>query len=111
MFFSVIIANAQVTTSAELPNVNKQSLKQPFEVELFPNPAVDFLNISVLDPEIRNPQFEVFTVIGNKLDFEVEKQSSTSYKINVQDFNPGYYLIIVRDPIARVNRAFKFRKL
>ncbi|MDZ7608909.1 MAG: T9SS type A sorting domain-containing protein [Cyclobacteriaceae bacterium] len=108
---SALAVNAQNSPSTEFPNVKKQSLKQPFDVELFPNPSVDFLNISVSDPELKNPQFDVYTVIGNKLTFQVEQQGSTKYKINVQDFSPGYYLLIVRDPVTRANRAFKFRKL
>jgi len=111
LILSVMAANAQNSTANELPNVGNQSLKQPFVVELFPNPSVDFLNISISDAEMKNPQFEMFTVIGNKLSFEVEKESSTNYKVNVQDFAPGYYLLIVRDPATRMNRAFKFRKL
>ncbi len=111
LFVSALAANAQSNATIELPNVGKQSLKQPFNVELFPNPSVDYLNIAVSDPELKNPQFEMFTVIGNKLSFDVEKEGSTNYKINVQDFSPGYYLLIVRDPVSRMNRAFKFRKL
>jgi len=106
-----IAAHAQSNVAAELPNMGKQSLKQPFVVDLYPNPSVDYLNISISDPELKNPQFEMFTVIGNKLSFDVEKEGSTNYKINVQDFTPGYYLLVVRDPVTRMNRAFKFRKL
>jgi hypothetical protein len=111
LIVGALAANAQNTTGTEIPDVGRKSLKQPFTIEMFPNPSVDFLNISISDPELKNPQFEMFTVIGNKLSFDVEKEGSTNYKINVQKFTPGYYLLIIRDPVTRMNRAFKFRKL
>ncbi len=111
LIVGALAANAQNNTAIEMPDVSGQSLKQPFNIEMFPNPSVDFLNIAVSDPELKNPQFEMFTAIGNKLTFDVEKEGSTNYKINVQKFTPGYYLLIIRDPVTRMNRAFKFRKL
>lgn len=111
LIVGVLAANGQNTSAVELPDVGRQSMKKPLEVELYPNPAVDYLNITLSDPELKNPQFEMFTVIGSKLSFDIEKEGSTNYKINVQDFTPGYYLLIVRDPLTRMNRAFKFRKL
>lgn len=101
--------HAQQAPAVENPTI-KQSLTQPFTVELFPNPTVDFLNISISDTEVKNLQFEIYSVIGNKQDFEVEKQDNTSYKINVEALNTGYYLIVIKDPISRIDKAYKFRK-
>ena len=95
---------------SELPQIKKESLQPSLDVELYPNPAVEFLNITLKNSQLKDVQFEMYNVIGNKMKFELETVNGINYKINVKDFNPGYYLLILRDPITRYNKAFKFRK-
>ncbi len=107
-----IAQNSQIDNSkSELPNLKKESLQVAFDVELYPNPAQEFLNITLKNSNLKNVQFEMYNVIGNKLEYELEAVNGSSYKINVKDFNPGYYLLIIKDPISRYNKAFKFRKM
>ena len=95
---------------SELPLLKKESLQVSMDVELYPNPSVEFLNITLKNSRLKNVEFEMYNVIGNKIEFEIEAINTSSYKINVKEFNPGYYLLIVKDPISRYNKAFKFRK-
>lgn len=97
-------------SKSELPKLNTESLQIETDVELYPNPVVDFLNITLKNSQLKNVQFEVYNIIGNKLSFELDMVNSNSYKINVKDLHAGYYLIIIKDPISRFNKAFKFRK-
>jgi hypothetical protein len=116
LFFTIgniaLAQNSQIDNSkSELPKLKKESLQVALEVEIYPNPAVEFLNITLKDSNLKNVQFEMYNVIGNKLEYEMEAVNGSSYKINVKDFNPGYYLLIIKDPISRYNKAFKFRKM
>ena len=115
LFFIIQISFGQNAASdqnkSELPNLQTESLQIEALVELYPNPAVDFINITLKNTQLKNVQFEVYNIIGNKLDFEYEKVNSNSYKVNVKEFHTGYYLLIIRDPISRFNKAYKFRKL
>jgi hypothetical protein len=95
---------------SELPIIKKESLQLSMDVELYPNPSVDFLNITLKNANLKNVEFEMYNVIGNKIDFEYDAVNGVSYKINVKEFNPGYYLLIIKDPMSRFNKAFKFRK-
>jgi hypothetical protein len=95
---------------SELPILNKESLQLSVDVELYPNPTVDILNITLKNSNLKNVEFEMYNVIGNKIDFELDVVNGGNYKINVKEFNPGYYLLIIKDPILRYNKAFKFRK-
>ena len=107
-----IAQNSQIdNTKSELPKLKKESLQVAFDVELYPNPAEEFLNITIKNSDLKNVQFEMYNVIGNKLEYEMESVNGSSYKINVKDSNPGYYLLIIKDPISRYNKAFKFRKM
>ena len=114
LFFITHLALAQNTPSdnnkRELPILKKESLQLSTDVELYPNPSVDFLNITLKNSNLKNVEFEMYNVIGNKINFELDAISGVSYKINVKEFNPGYYLLIIKDPISRYNKAFKFRK-
>lgn len=97
-------------SKSELPKLNKESLQVETDIELYPNPAVEFLTINLKNSKLEDVQFEVYNIIGNKLSYEMDAINSNSYKINVKEFNPGYYLLIIKDPVTRYNKAFKFRK-
>lgn len=97
-------------SKSELPTINKESLQIVTDVELFPNPATEILNIKLINSNFRNVEFEVYNVIGNKLEIELDAVNAENFRINVKDFNTGYYLLIVKDPVSRFNKAFKFRK-
>jgi len=107
-----VAQNSQTDNAkSELPQIKKESLQVSLDVELYPNPADEYLNIILKNSNLKDVQFEVYNVIGNKLDYEMESVNGISYKINVKDFSPGYYLLIIKDPITRYNKAFKFRKM
>ena len=95
---------------SELPKLKTESLKVETDIDLYPNPAVDFLNITLKNSKLEQVQIEMYNVIGNKLDFDFDAVSSNSYKVNVKELRAGYYLIIIKDPITRYNKAYKFRK-
>ena len=110
------ITIAQVPSSrednrSELPKISKESLQLVTDVELYPNPANEYLNIKLANSNLKNVQFEIYNIIGNKLEIELDLVNTENFKINVKDFSSGYYLLIVKDPISRYNKAFKFRKL
>ncbi len=95
---------------SELPKLNTESLSIETHVELYPNPVVEYLNVRFKNSQLKDVRFEVYNVIGNKLNFEFDEVNATNYKINVKEFHTGYYLLIIKDPISRYNKAFKFRK-
>ena len=95
---------------SELPKLQTESLQIEAVVELYPNPANDFVNITITNSKLKNVQFEMYNIIGNKIDFDFEQVNSKNYKVNVKDFHSGFYLLVVKDPVARFNKAYKFRK-
>jgi len=95
---------------SELPNLRTESLQIEMDVDLYPNPAMEYLNVILNNSQLKNVQIEMYNIIGNKLDFEMDKSNSNTYKLNVKELHAGYYLLIVKDPITRYNKAFKFRK-
>jgi len=90
--------------------LNTESLQMEVEVDLYPNPAIDFLNVTLKNSQLKNVEFEIYNIIGNKMDFEIDAVNANNYKINVKEFHSGYYLLILKDPVSRFNKAYKFRK-
>ena len=103
--------NAPIDQSqSEFPKLKTESLQVEPEVELYPNPVVDYLNVTLKNSRLKDVEIEVYNIIGNKQNFELEVVSSNSYKVDVKELHQGYYLLIIKDPISRYNKAFKFRK-
>ena len=79
-------------------------------VEVYPNPAIDFLNIDVNSKELVQVEFEVYDIIGNTISVSAEKLTASKYRVPVSDLHSGYYMLIVRDPYSRYRQIFKFGK-
>jgi len=97
--------------NSELTKLKKESLQVELDVDLYPNPTEEFLNVTLNNSDLENVEFEMYNIIGNKLNFEFDRTMLNSYKINVKELHAGYYLLLVKDPNQRFNKAFKFRKL
>jgi hypothetical protein len=107
--------NAQSTFSDEqsigLPNFQNDQIISKNKIEIFPNPAVENIFVKIDNSELENVEIELFNIIGNSLSFEMEEIEKNNFKIKVADFPPGYYLLIIKDPVKRFNQAFKFHKV
>jgi len=79
-------------------------------VEIYPNPAIDFLNINIKSEDLVQIEFEVYDIIGNAIKVSPEKLSTNKYRVPVSDLHSGYYMLIIRDPYSRYRRIFKFGK-
>ena len=110
-FFTFTSAqNSQNNDGSELTKLKTESLQLEMDVDLYPNPTSEYLNISLKNTKLKDVDIEMYNIIGNKLDPQIDKTKSNSYKINVKDLQSGYYLVLVKDPVSRYNKAFKFRK-
>lgn len=79
-------------------------------VELFPNPAVDFINVKIKDSELNNTQIELRSMIGNRVNIDLERISNKEYRVNLEGLSTGYYFLVVKDDFARFKTAIKFLK-
>lgn len=85
------------------------NLDQNAQISIYPNPAVEFIIIE-LDGELRDADFELNSMIGNKLQIRPEDMGFGKYKISVKDLASGYYFLIVKDEDRRFKKAYKFLK-
>ncbi len=111
--FSISAAQSEYTEEENMQSSYFQDDKilVKNKIEIYPNPAVENIFIKIENSELEKVEFELFNIIGNTLDIEPEEISKNTFKINVEEFPAGYYLIIIKDPITRFNQAFKFNKI
>lgn len=79
-------------------------------VEIFPNPATEFVNIKFVPPIANKVRFSVHNVIGNTMELESEVIDEHEIKIKVKDLATGYYLISVKDDRSNFSGTYKFLK-
>ncbi len=92
------------TTLAQ-DSVNDPSQQVDFTV--YPNPAVEYIFVEV-NNSLKNVQFELNSMIGNKMVIEPEELGYGKYRIQLKDFATGYYFLVVQDEAARFKMAKKF---
>ena len=78
-------------------------------VSIYPNPATKFIFVELNAP-LPDIQFELNSLIGNRLEFFHEEVGVNKYKIYVENFVSGYYFITIKSEGIRFKRAFKFLK-
>ncbi len=114
-FFFTLLSQAQGErggeNGVELPYFQNDKLIQKNKIEIYPNPALENIYVKIENSELEKVEFELFNIIGNSLDIQPEEISKNNFKIKVEEFPAGYYLLIVKDPITRFNQAFKFHKV
>ncbi len=65
-------------------------------IEIFPNPAVDFLNIRLPSNTISDYVVTIFNNQGKKVDFEIINKSHKQILMNIEGFNSGIYHLVIK---------------
>lgn len=79
-------------------------------VSIFPNPAVEFLNIRFESPIAKKTKLTVHNVIGNIVEVESETIDEFEIRLKVKDLPVGYYLLALRDEESNGRSTIKFLK-
>ena len=80
------------------------------QVQVFPNPATEFLNVKFEGPEARKARLDLRNIIGSEQPFDVEILDDYEIRIRVRDLATGYYILAVRDEHANIHSTYKFLK-
>ena len=99
---------AQQVTSAS--TVVSQVSPQENIIDVYPNPAVEYIQVQITNSTLENIEFELHSIIGNMMSIEVIDLGQGKYRIPVKNFATGYYFVVVKDEEMRFKRAYKFLK-
>lgn len=111
--FGLVVSRAQdssSSTSVESPEFSNSVIEIKNQIEIYPNPSVNFLVIEIKNSELERVEFEMRSIIGNKVHIIPEEIGRNKYRINVKDFSTGYYFLVVKDEFTRFKEAHKFLK-
>lgn len=80
------------------------------QIEIYPNPSVDFIIVDIDQSKLEDARFELHSIIGNTVKIEAEEISEDKFRINVKNLNSGYYFVIIKDDFSQFKEAHKFLK-
>lgn len=79
-------------------------------IEIYPNPAAEYLIVEIGNSTLNNAEFEMHSIIGNKIQIRPIDLGDGRYRIPVKDFATGYYFLVVKDEVTRFKKAYRFLK-
>ena len=80
------------------------------KVEVFPNPATNFLTVDLSKLSLEEPKIEIRNIIGSKMIARTEDLGQKQYRLDIQDYPRGYYLVLVRDDKSKFQQTVRFSK-
>jgi hypothetical protein len=105
--FTAGLALGQSQPGSEAP-APERDLSQ--SVHIFPNPAVEWVHIKILEVSSSTVKLAVHNILGNKMEAESEIVDEHELRVRVKDLPTGYYLLAVKDDEAKFRGTFKFLK-
>lgn len=92
------------------PLAEMQEVNVIRSVNIFPNPATEFVYVEVEHFPADRVELTVHTIIGNELKVETEVVSETTLRVFVKDLAAGYYMLAVKDEGSNFRGTYKFLK-
>jgi hypothetical protein len=79
-------------------------------VHIFPNPAVEYVHVKIMEIPASKIILAVHNILGNKVDIETEIVDEHELRVKVKDLTSGYYLLAIKDDEAKFRGTYKFLK-
>ncbi len=113
--FAGMFAFAQEGDNSPDPEENdiivQDFLDKANRIDVYPNPAQEFLIVQVSNSNVQDLKFEIRSLLGQEMIVVPEDLGNGKYRFAIKDFSVGYYFVIVKDSQGIVNLAKKFLKL
>jgi hypothetical protein len=79
-------------------------------VEIFPNPASEFVHVRVGQFKAQDLKLSIHNIIGNEVPVETEIVDEHELRVKVKDLTTGYYLLALKDADSKFRGTYKFLK-
>ena len=80
-------------------------------IDLYPNPSTQYINIKFENNRITDDfLLSIHSLIGNRVEFISEKIDDSQIRINIEDFDRGFFFLMVDDKITSRRKIIKFLK-
>ena len=92
-------------------SVFSQESEDKVSFELYPNPASEYINLKFSrNLSLDNHKISIHSLIGNQINFNKENLSDSEIRIYLDEFNKGYYFLIIDNLILDKRKIIKFSK-
>jgi hypothetical protein len=102
------VSFAQPVRSYEQAQPERADLSK--SISIYPNPAIDFLNVKLAELDAHQAQVTLYNILGNEVQAEVEVIDDHEVRVRVKELSSGYYLLAVRDEKTQFRATYKFLK-
>jgi hypothetical protein len=109
MFVLTALMCQQVHAQSDFP-ATRERYDLSKSVQIFPNPAVDFVHVRLDQVSVQNVRITLHNIIGNKMDVETEIVDDNELRVRVKDLAAGYYLLALKDEDDQFRGTFKILK-
>lgn len=79
-------------------------------VQMYPNPATDYLVVKFQTPHASNVKLAMHSVIGNVLNIDKEIVDEYEVRLRVKDLPSGYYFLSIKEEESGLKATYKFLK-
>lgn len=93
----------------EITSVN-DPLAESINLEIYPNPATDFINIEIKNTEAKSIRIELYSIDGKLITNEQWINSGTPYKFQINQYSANQYILKVIDLETKNTSTFKIIK-
>ena len=80
------------------------------QVQLYPNPATEYLVVKLSAPRANAVELAMHSVIGNTLNVDRTTINDYEVRLSVRDLPSGYYFLSIKDEESDLKSTYKFLK-
>ena len=96
--------------SGELNRFAVTALDEENRVSLYPNPAIDYIQVKIENSSLQEPTVMIYNIIGNPVEVNIRETEENTYLIALQQLPAGYYFVAIKDEKSYFRETYKFVK-
>ncbi len=110
VILAILISSLGVRAQSDIDFVQPERQELSKSVQLFPNPAIDFVNVRLEHVKVNSVSVTLHNIIGNEIHIETDVVDEHTLRIKVKDLDAGYYLLALNDSQSKFKGIYKFLK-
>ena len=110
VLITVFVTGVSYAQSQPEISMTAERESSPSIVQIFPNPAVEYVHVKVDDMPASKVKLAVHNILGNEMNIETEIVDEHELRVRVKDLASGYYLLAIKDEESKYRGTFKFLK-
>jgi hypothetical protein len=105
-----LVAPAVSAQDGELNRFANTSLTEENKVSIYPNPAIEYIQVKIENSSLQEPQVMLYNIIGNPVEVQIKLTDEDTYQIDIKELPAGYYFVAIKDENSFFRETYKFVK-